>query len=75
MATPYDSDGAGDWTVAGLHTLYTPDEWERQTEAFHGKDHRLRTKLYGLHMYDSVPTMPQSKKSLWYRITEWWFAL
>jgi hypothetical protein len=24
---PYDVDGAGEWTVAGIHMEYTPKEW------------------------------------------------
>jgi hypothetical protein len=26
---PEDIDGSGTWTVAGIHSTYTPEQWER----------------------------------------------
>lgn len=31
---PFDSDGAGDWTVAGLHTEYSPEQWAAVRASF-----------------------------------------
>lgn len=69
MATSLQDDGAGDWTVAGLATHYSPEQWaDIKAELAQ----RSRHHISKLHVADTAGQhKPYGKVG---RLVSWWYG-